>query len=119
MIDYHAPVDFTATVYTIEGETIRAHILADLVREHCREAPTPLGVMPVFHTRGAQLWTWGHAGQHPQLVAEFKTEQEAEHALLLAHLHDTRASGNVWFYYTLDEAKADALALRAEAVDHV
>ena len=105
MIDYHAPVDFTATVYTIEGETIRAHILANLVREHCREAPTPLGVLPVFHTRGAELWTWGPAGQHPRLVAEFETEKEAERALLLAHLED--ADQAVHIYYRREDAETD------------
>jgi len=105
MIDYHAPVDFSTTVYTIEGETIRAHTLADLVREHCCEAPTPLGVMPVFHTRGAELWTYGHAGQHPRKVAAFETEQEAEHALLLAHLYDT--SEAVHIYYRREDAKTD------------
>lgn len=105
MIDYHAPVDFAATVYTIEGETIRAHILADLVRQHCREAPTPLGVMPVFHTRENELWTWGHAGQHPRLVAAFETEKEAEHALLLAHLED--ADRAVHIYYRREDAETD------------
>lgn len=105
MIDYHAPVDFSATVYTIEGETIRARILADLVRQHCREAPTPLGVMPVFHTRGAELWTWGHAGQHPRQVAAFETEKEAEHALLLAHFYDTNQE--VHIYYRRDDAESD------------
>lgn len=105
MIDYHAPVDFSATVYTIEGETIRAHILADLARQHCREAPIPLGVMPVFHTRGTELWTWGFAGQNPHLVAEFETEKEAEHALLLAHLYDTDEA--VHIYYRREDAEAD------------
>lgn len=107
MIDYYEPVDFSATVFTIDGAAIRAHVLADLVRQHCKETTTPLGIAPDFHTRENELWSWGRCGQSLHRVATFATPVEAEHALLVSFLYDAQNSPDLWIYYSLEQAVAD------------
>lgn len=105
MINYYQKIDFDKTVFALGDTSIQEHRLRDLAVEWADETTTPLGVAPRMYTDGAELRTWGHGGNNDTIVCEFETEAEAEHALLLCHLHDlsTHADAPDWFY-DLDDA---------------
>lgn len=42
---------------------------------------TPKGVLPRYHVRGTELWTWGVGGNNPRMIRDFDTEAEAQEAL--------------------------------------
>jgi len=48
---------------------------------YVEETTTPRGVGPIMHLRGAELWSWGHQGSNPHLVAAYDSEAEALEAL--------------------------------------
>lgn len=52
------------------------------------ETTTPRGVAARMHVRGAELWTWGYAGNFPKMVEAFETEEEANRALDQTFVYD-------------------------------
>ena len=99
MINFYEKIDFDKTVYTLGGTSIQEHALRDLAAEWAEETTTPLGVSTRMFTDGVQLRSWGYGGNNDKVVCEFETEAQAEHALMLCHLHDlnTAADAPTWF----------------------
>jgi len=59
-------------------------VVASSIRDldgYIEETTTPRGVGPIMHLRGAELWSWGHQGSNPHLVAAYDSEAEAQDAL--------------------------------------
>lgn len=106
MINYYEKIDFDKTVYTLGDTGIQEHRLRDLAAEWAEETTTPRGVSTRMYTDGAELRSWGYGGNNDKVVHEFETEAQAEHALLLCHLHDlnTAADAPPWFN-NLDDAQ--------------
>lgn len=74
-------------VFVIEnGQIIEAPISA--FSGFIDETTTPRGVASRFHVRGAELWTWGHAGNFPKLVSVHDTEADAIEALEETFVYD-------------------------------
>lgn len=67
-------------VYIIEEGKVVESAIRDM-DGYIDETTTPRGVGPRFHTRGNELWTWGHQGNFPKMVQAFDTEEDAEEAL--------------------------------------
>ncbi len=99
MINFYEKIDFDKTVYTLGDTSIQEHALRDLAAEWAEETTTPLGVSTRMFTDGVQLRSWGYGGNNDKVVCEFETEAQAEHALMLCHLHDlnTAADAPTWF----------------------
>lgn len=74
------------------------------------ETTTPQGVAPRYHTRGNELWTWGHAGNFPKIVRSFETEGLAEQALEDTFLSDFWNCQEITAFETRAQAE-NALAL--------
>lgn len=83
MMNFFEKEDFTCTVHVLDNLGIISGTLADMCRRYADETTTPEGIAPRMHIRGTELWTWGVSGNNPALVATFKTDEEAKHALLL------------------------------------
>tara|TARA_R110001599_G_scaffold92569_4_gene242224 strand:+ start:52 stop:411 length:360 start_codon:yes stop_codon:yes gene_type:complete len=109
MINYYEKIDFNQTVYTLSpsGLGLHEYKLGALAKEHAAEANTPHGIAPRMFIDGNELLTWEYGGNYGSLVVEFKTNEQAEHALLLCHLYDLVNhcdAPNV--FYTPEDAEA-------------
>lgn len=74
-------------VYLIENGAVVESSIRDL-SNYIDETTTPHGIAPRYHTRGTELWTWGHQGNDPHMVCAYDTEAEAEEALEDTFAHD-------------------------------
>lgn len=74
-------------VFVIQDGTVVETTIGDC-SGYIEMTTTPLGVAPCYHTRGNELWTWGHQGNFPRKVGEFETDEEAEIELELFHCFD-------------------------------
>jgi hypothetical protein len=88
MINYYEKIDFNQIVYTIDENGIKTHDLGIIATEYADETTTPHGIAPRMYVERNELRTWGAGGNNETLVFEFKTNEQAEHALLLCHLYD-------------------------------
>lgn len=109
-MDYYENVDFDQVVFYVnEDVEVEKTTLRELCQEKAEITTTPKGVLPSFHVRGSELWTWGANGNSPYLIMAFDNEDEAEHALLLSFKHDLDTS-----FVDYYESQADAEAAKAE-----
>lgn len=92
------------TVFLIEDGKIIESKICDL-SGYIDETTTPLGVGPRYHTRGNELWTWGHAGNFPRMLETFDTDEEAEAALEESFYYDFTNCNNLLWFWTREEAQ--------------
>jgi len=137
MIDVYEEIDFEAKVYYVdyeEDEVVEA-TLAELIGEYADMTTSPCGVEPRLHMRnngerdhyilsriesdeGWEVWTWGHAGNNPEMVREFETKEEAEHALKLFGKYDLDNNCNApCYYFDKDSADEELAESREEQED--
>lgn len=91
-------------VFLIEDGKIRESKIRDL-DGYIDETTTPRGVAPRYHTRGNELWTWGHAGNFPRMLETFDTDEEAEAALEESFYYDFTNCANLFWFGTREEAQ--------------
>jgi len=72
---------------------------------YIEETTTPRGVGPIMHLRGAELWSWGHQGSNPHLVAAYDSEAEALEALEETFAWDFWDSGDFLPFSTREKAE--------------
>lgn len=117
-IDYKTPMDFEATVYTVDYENnfnIQERSLLELCEEYCEKTTSPMGISPVIFSQDNKLCYWQKNG-HPKVIEEFETNEEALHASRLSWLYDVDnfyADAPVYFF-NKDEAQKHAEEVRAE-----
>jgi len=94
MINYYQEFDFERVIYAVNFNKGEVYALKakDYFKDFAEETTTPRGIGPVMHVRGNELWTWGFQGNHPKLVEEFDTEEEALDALYLSFKYDCENS---------------------------
>jgi hypothetical protein len=91
-------------VYLIEDGKIIESSIRDL-SGYIDETTTPRGVGPRYHTRGNELWTWGHQGNNPRIVSAYDTEAEAEEALEDTFAHDFWNCADILAFTTREDAE--------------
>lgn len=88
MIDFYEEMDFDRKVWVFEGDKVERRILRDVLHDHC----DPDGK---YKSEGCNLLEFRPNYQHPaQVIAEFDTEEEADHAYWLWLLHDLTTTDN-------------------------
>lgn len=91
-------------VFLIEDGKIRESKIRDL-DGYIDETTTPRGIGPRHHTRGNELWTWGHAGNFPRMLETFDTDEEAEAALEESFYYDFKNCVDLFWFWTREEAQ--------------
>lgn len=116
MINYYEKVDFEKTVYTVGESGIEEHELGDIATQYADMATTPHGIAPRMYVEGTDLRTWGTGGSNEALVNQFKTSEQAQHALLLCHLYDLDNNVDAPLVFF---SREDAEAVHAELLEDV
>ena len=75
-------------VFIIEDGKIIETSIRDSGLTYIEETTTPYGVSAKYHTRGAELWTWGVNGSFPEKLSTFASEEDATEALEDTFAHD-------------------------------
>jgi hypothetical protein len=104
-MNYYENEDFSRSVWFIsENDEIESCPLIDLCLEYAKEVNTPLGIRNEFFTEENRLMYW--SGGKTKEAFAFDLNSEAEHALLLCHLHDLQnGDNNPPIFNTEHEAK--------------
>lgn len=91
-------------VYLIENGAVVESSIRNL-DGYIDETTTPHGIAPRFHTRGTELWTWGHNGNDPHRVDTYDTKAEAEEALEDTFYYDFWNCDSILAFKTRAEAE--------------
>jgi hypothetical protein len=71
--------------FVVEDYEIKEGNLYDFIMESMDKTTSPRGVESRLHIKESedkyQVWTWGLAGNNPQLIEEFDTLEEAEESI--------------------------------------
>ena len=112
MIDFYEDMDFDRKVWVFDGGKAEQLVLRDVLHAHC----DPDGK---YKSEGCNLLEFRPNYQHPaKVIAEFDTEEEAEHAYLLWLLHDRTTTDNRPDIGWSAAQAADLFAATTEAIDH-
>lgn len=76
-------------IYILSGnDQIERITEAEFAKQYCEVTTAPVGVVPKYHLRGLELWTWGHQGSFPKCLRNYDTLTEARKALHEIHFEE-------------------------------